>query len=58
MDIMIANTTSLNYSDELHTYYKSKNITYYERLNEIINNTTQGVEPEKWKKNYSNLPNT
>ena len=30
MDIMIANTTSLNYSDELHTYYKSKNITYYE----------------------------
>jgi hypothetical protein len=30
MDIMIANTKSLKYSNELKHYYKSKNITYYE----------------------------
>jgi hypothetical protein len=30
MDIMVANSTSLKYSDEMHNYYKSKNITYYE----------------------------
>jgi hypothetical protein len=27
---MVANSTSLKYSDEMHNYYKSKNITYYE----------------------------
>jgi hypothetical protein len=30
MDIMVANSKSLKYSDVLSSYYKSKNITYYE----------------------------
>jgi hypothetical protein len=30
MDIMIANSKSLKYNDELRNYYKSKNIAYYE----------------------------
>ena len=30
MDIMVANSKSLKYSDQLSSYYKSKNIAYYE----------------------------
>jgi hypothetical protein len=49
MDIMIANTTSLNYSDKLHTYYKSKNITYYEIEN------TPSYDFGKWIYLLSNI---
>jgi len=34
MDIMVANTKSLKYSDKLINYYKSKNIAYYEIEND------------------------
>lgn len=42
MDIMVANSKSLKYSDELTTYYKSKNIAYYE----IENNSS--IDFGKW----------
>jgi len=34
MDVMVANTTSLQYNEKLSEYYKSKNIEYYEIEND------------------------